>query len=80
MQSHINVGFGRDITIAELAHTVGQVIGYQGNIDFEATQPDSAPGKLMDSSRLNSLAWQALVGLLDGMALAYADLARKIGR
>jgi GDP-L-fucose synthase len=73
MQSHINVGFGSDITIAELARTVGQVVGYQGQIDFDTNKPDGPPRKLMDSSRLNALGWQAQVGLQDGLALAYQD-------
>ena len=73
MQSHINVGFGSDITIAELARIVGQVVGYQGEIDFDTSQPDGAPRKLMDSSLVNSLGWQAEVSLQDGLALAYKD-------
>ncbi len=73
MQSHINVGFGSDITIAELARIVGQVVGYQGEIDFDATKPDGAPRKLMDSRRLNALGWQAKVALQDGLTLAYKD-------
>jgi GDP-L-fucose synthase len=73
MQSHINVGFGSDITIAELARTVGQVVGYQGEIDFDASKPDGAPRKLMDSTRLNSLGWQAKVDLQQGLAWAYQD-------
>jgi GDP-L-fucose synthase len=73
MQSHINVGYGSDITIAELARTVGQVVGYQGEIDFDASKPDGAPRKLMDSSRLNALGWQATVNLQDGLTLAYKD-------
>jgi GDP-L-fucose synthase len=73
MQSHINVGFGSDITIAELARTVGQVVGYQGEIDFDASKPYGAPRKLMDSTRLNSLGWQAKVDLQQGLAWAYQD-------
>ena len=76
MQSHINVGYGSDITIAELAHTVGQVVGYQGEIDFDTTKPDGAPRKLMDSSRLNALGWQGEVALQDGLALAYQDFLK----
>ncbi len=76
MQSHINVGFGSDITIAELARTVGQVVGYQGEIDFDVTKPDGAPRKLMDSSRLKSLGWQAKMSLQDGLALAYQDFLK----
>ncbi len=71
MISHINVGFGSDITIAELAHTVGRVVGYQGQIIFDSTKPDGAPRKLMDSGRLNSLGWKAQFSLNDGLELAY---------
>jgi len=77
MQSHINVGYGSDITIAELARTVGLVVGYQGEIDFDTSKPDGAPRKLMDSSCLNSLGWQATVNLQDGLTLAYQDFSTK---
>jgi GDP-L-fucose synthase len=80
MQSHINVGYGSDITIAELARTLGQVMGYQGVTDFDATRPDGAPSKLMDSSRLNALGWQAQVSLQDGLVLAYQDFLQQVGR
>ena len=73
MQSHINVGYGSDITIAELAHTVGSVIGYSGQIVFDSTKPDGAPRKLMDSSLLKNLGWQAQVDIQAGLKLAYAD-------
>jgi len=76
MQSHINVGYGSDITIAQLAHTVGQVVGYQGEIDFDTSKPDGAPRKLMDSSRLLALGWQAQVNLQDGLTLAYQDFVK----
>ncbi len=74
MQSHINVGFGSDITIAELAQTVGKVVGYAGKIEFDATKPDGAPRKLMDSSRLRALGWAAQVDLEAGLGIAYRDL------
>ena len=73
MLSHINVGYGSDITIAELAQAVSQATGYQGNIDFDPSQPDGSPRKLMDSTRLNALGWQAQVNLEQGLALAYQD-------
>jgi len=76
MLSHINVGFGRDITIAELAGMVSQVVGYQGQIDFDPTKPDGIPRKLMDSSHINSLGWQAKVNLYDGLTLAYQDFLK----
>ena len=77
MQSHINVGYGSDITIAQLARTVGQVMGYQGEIDFDATKPDGAARKLMDSSRLNALGWQAEVSLAHGLSLTYQDFLER---
>jgi GDP-L-fucose synthase len=73
MLSHINVGCGYDITIKELAETIGKVIGYQGEITFDPSKPDGTPRKLMDSGRINALGWQAKVGLEQGVALAYKD-------
>jgi len=73
MQSHINVGFGDDITIKELALAVGKTVGYQGVINFDTSKPDGSPRKLMDSNRLNALGWQAKVGLEAGLAAAYKD-------
>ena len=80
MQSQINVGFGSDITIAELANAVSKATGYQGNIDFDPTQPDGSPRKLMDSTRLNALGWQAQVNLEQGLALAYQDFMQQNSR
>lgn len=57
MQSHINVGFGSDVTIAELAHTVAKAVGFSDAISFDPSKPDGAPRKWMDSSRLNGLEW-----------------------
>ena len=73
MQSHINVGYGSDVTIADMARTVAKVVGYQGEVTFDTSKPDGAPRKLMDSARLNSLGWHAQVTLEDGLARAYAD-------
>jgi GDP-L-fucose synthase len=76
MQSHINVGFGSDITIAELANTVGQTVGYQGKISFDASKPDGTPQKWMDSSRLSQLGWIAKNSLSNGLQLAYKDFTQ----
>ena len=73
MQSHINVGSGEDITIKELALTIAKVIGYEGAIEFDPIKPDGTPRKLMDSTRLNNLGWQASVSLEEGLRLAYND-------
>jgi GDP-L-fucose synthase len=77
MQSQINVGFGSDITIAELAQSVSKAVGFQGNIDFDPTQPDGSPRKLMDSTRLNALGWQAKVYLEQGLAFAYQEFIQQ---
>jgi len=76
--SHINVGYGSDVTIAELAHAVARVVGYKGRVTFDAGKPDGAPRKLMDSSRLNALGWRAKTGLEDGLALAYQGMTTQI--
>ena len=73
MQSHINVGFGSDVTIAELAKVVGSAVGYQGKISFDATKPDGSPRKWMDSGRLNQLGWSPKVILSEGIKDAYAQ-------
>ena len=76
MQSHLNVGFGSDVTIAELARAVGEAVGYTGAITFDTSKPDGAPRKWMDSHRLNALGWQAKVDLQAGLRAAYADFVQ----
>lgn len=73
MLSHINVGFGSDITIKDLAMTISKVVGYQGSVDFDITKPDGTPKKLMDSSLLEGLGWKAGTQLEQGLQLAYQD-------
>jgi GDP-L-fucose synthase len=77
MQSHINVGFGSDVSIAELAHAVAQAVGFTGSIVYDTSKPDGAPRKWMDSGCLNQLGWQARVCLADGLMLAHADFQAK---
>jgi GDP-L-fucose synthase len=72
MQSHINVGFGSDVTIAELAQAVAKAVGFAGGISFDPSKPDGAPRKWMDSSCLNGLGWRARVGLGEGLKMTYA--------
>ncbi len=73
MLSHINVGYGSDLTIREVAHKVAEVVGYEGEIDFDASKPDGTPRKLMDSHRLQKLGWKAEVDLKRGLQLSYAE-------
>ena len=74
MQSHINVGYGSDVTIAQLAESVKRAVGYQGAIVFDSSKPDGAPRKWMDSRCLNGLGWSPRVDLDAGLALAYRDM------
>jgi GDP-L-fucose synthase len=72
MHSHINVGTGEDVTIADLARLVGETVGYRGRIGFDTTKPDGTPRKLLDVSKLKSLGWQARTPLPEGLRRAYA--------
>jgi GDP-L-fucose synthase len=72
MHSHINVGTGEDVTIADLARLVGEVVGYRGRIAFDPGKPDGTPRKLLDVSKLKSLGWQAKTPLPEGLRRAYA--------
>jgi len=76
MQSHINVGFGSDVTIAELATEVAKATGYQGKISFDPSRLDGAPRKWMDSTNLNKIGWQAKIDLYSGLALAYSHFLK----
>ena len=76
MQSHLNVGSGTDITIAELAKQVADTIGYKGEIAFDTSQPDGPMQKWIDSSALQQLGWQAHINLAEGLSLAYQDFLK----
>ncbi len=78
MLSHINVGKGEDVTIAELASLIKEVVGYEGRIEFDPSKPDGTLRKLMDSSRLNSLGWSAKVELKEGLKAVYADFVGNV--
>ena len=71
MESHINVGYGSDITIAELVSAVSNAVGYQGKIGFDVRKPDGAPRKWMDSSKINNLGWRPEVHLSLGLEKTY---------
>lgn len=73
MCSHINVGFGDDLTIAELAQTISNTVGYGGELIFDTSKPDGTPRKLMDSSLLSSLGWSPRISLADGLRDVYAE-------
>jgi GDP-L-fucose synthase len=71
MLSHINVGTGVDCTIKELVETVAKVVGFEGEVSFDASKPDGAPRKLMNVDRLGSLGWEYEYSLEAGLIIAY---------
>jgi GDP-L-fucose synthase len=77
MQSHINVGSGSDVTIAEVATSIAHTVGYKGDIEFDTSKLDGAPRKWMDSSVLNALCWQPKIDLRQGLSATYQDFMSK---
>jgi GDP-L-fucose synthase len=73
MQSHINVGTGEDLSIAELAALVAQAVGYRGALKYDTSKPDGTPRKLLDVSLVHGLGWKARTPLREGLSRAYAD-------
>jgi GDP-L-fucose synthase len=69
----LNVGTGEDVTIAEFAEAVRDVVGYEGRIVYDTSRPDGPPQKLLDTSRLTALGWSPKVPLREGLAVAYRD-------
>jgi GDP-L-fucose synthase len=75
---HINIGTGSDVTIAEAAAMVADVVGFQGKLVFDSSRPDGTPRKLMDSSKLAALGWSPRISLEAGLADAYAHFRASI--
>lgn len=72
----VNIGVGEDVSIRDLAELIKEVVGYQGQLEFDSTKPDGTPRKLMDVSKLNALGWKAKTKLKDGIKLAYEDFLK----
>jgi GDP-L-fucose synthase len=67
----VNICWGRDIAIRELAALIARVVGYEGEIRWDASKPDGTPRKLLDTSRLNALGWTPRIGLEEGIRSTY---------
>ncbi len=76
----INVGTGQEVTIKELAMLIKEVVGFEGDIAFDATKPDGTPRKLMDSTRLHGMGWRHKTELRDGLAKAYQFFQQEAGK
>jgi GDP-L-fucose synthase len=72
MLSHINVGSGKDVSIREVAHTIKDLVGFNGKIIFDSTKPDGAPRKLIDTSRLSNMGWKYTTELKEGIKQTYS--------
>jgi GDP-L-fucose synthase len=77
-EAHVNVGFGEDISIGDLARLVAEVVRFEGRLSFDASKPDGTPRKLMDSGRLRALGWAPRIGLRDGVGQVYDWYARRL--
>ena len=74
----VNVGYGNDITIKELAETIARVVGFEGNHVYDSSKPNGTPRKLMDSSRLFATGWKPSIDLEKGIGIAYRDFLSKL--
>jgi GDP-L-fucose synthase len=72
----VNIGIGEDMTIAEFARSVAEVVGFKGELVYDTSRPDGTPRKLVDTTKLKALGWQAKTPLRDGLAKAYEDFKR----
>lgn len=72
----VNVGTGKDISIAELAHRVKDIVGYKGNIVFDTSKPDGTPQKLLDLTYIHSLGWKHKIELEEGIKMTYEDFLK----
>ncbi len=73
----VNIGYGEDLSIAELARTVARVVGFRGRLRFDPSKPDGTPRKLLDSGRIHSLGWRARTRADAGIAAAYKDFLKR---
>jgi GDP-L-fucose synthase len=70
---HVNVGVGEDVTIAELASLIADVVGYSGELEWDSSKPDGTPRKLLDVQRMKSLGWEPAIGLREGIESTYEE-------
>jgi len=75
----INIGYGSDLSIREFAERVAALLGFSGELVFDASRPDGTPQKLLDSSRIHTLGWKPVTSLDEGIRLTYADFLSRYG-
>jgi GDP-L-fucose synthase len=74
----VNVGWGKDLKISELAALIGRIVGYEGGIVYDRSKPDGTPRKLVDVSRLTEMGWQARISLEEGLRHTYQDYLKEV--
>ena len=77
-EQHLNVGYGEDVSIADLAQTIADVVGWKGRFMFNTEQPDGTHRKLMNSARIRQLGWEPAVSLSEGIQSVYAGLGSRL--
>ena len=75
----VNIGFGEDVSVRDLAWAIKDAVGYEGSVRFNPAMPDGVPRKLLDSSKLRALGWAPRIGLKEGLVDAYADYLKRFG-
>ncbi|WP_027327485.1 GDP-L-fucose synthase family protein [Helicobacter pametensis] len=76
--THLNIGYGEDISIVDLASLIREIIGFEGEIVFDSSKPDGTMQKLLDSSKLNALGWKPKINLKDGITQVYQSYQRRV--
>jgi GDP-L-fucose synthase len=76
-EEHVNIGWGEDISIAELAQLIADTVGFGGSLRYATDKPDGMPRKLLDSSRLTAMGWRPRITLRDGLADAYRSFRQR---
>lgn len=74
----VNIGSGTDLSIKDLALTIKEVVGFEGDLQFDTSKPDGTPRKLMDVSKLSAMGWRYSTSLKDGLYLAYEDFKKNL--
>jgi GDP-L-fucose synthase len=76
----LNIGTGKDITIADFAELVKKIVGYEGKIVYDTNKPDGTPRKLLDVSKLHNLGWKEKYSLEEGLRLSYEDYLKRFNQ
>ena len=74
---HVNVGWGTDVSIKQVAETIASEVGYKGTLEFDTTKPDGTPRKLLDTTKINNLGWKPSIKLEDGIRRTIMEVADK---